>query len=196
MFSSFFEDTRIPNEYPCVLAKLGKKLMIFSLYVYIEWYRNEITFPSVVKLRRKTLFLLFHFSSIFFFLFFLFFALLKHIYPLYVCWHFESRLFLFDHFPFRSFYLVIYAIRRTSFFCFLFITRALKNYLTALWLTAGSKETYMYIMLHCFYNYYNNRFIINVHFPHSQTLPLTLPLSYRSFAHAIRRNSNVLIRNS
>lgn len=35
MFSSFFEDTRIPNEYPCVLAKLGKKLMIFSLYVYI-----------------------------------------------------------------------------------------------------------------------------------------------------------------
>ena len=35
MFSSFLEDTRIPNEYPCVLAKLGKKLMIFSLYVYI-----------------------------------------------------------------------------------------------------------------------------------------------------------------
>ena len=70
MFSSFLEDTRIPNEYPCVLAKLGKKLMIFFLYVYIGWYRNEITFPSVVKLRRT----LFHFSSIFYFFFFFVFC--------------------------------------------------------------------------------------------------------------------------
>lgn len=59
-----------------------------------------------------------------------------------------------------------FALPRNICYTTYFLFRVLLQLRTTLlfWLTAGSKETYRYIMLHCFYNYYNNRFI-NVHFP-------------------------------
>ena len=66
----------------------------------------------------------------------------------------------------RLFHIIIHARRmsfsrvllKTILYCSLSLSLSLL-------LIAGSKETYRYIILHCFYNYYNNRFINCSHIP-------------------------------
>lgn len=117
-------------------------------------------FPSVAKSRRTfLLFLLIHFFPILPFP--LYYSSQTHLSA------FTSPLLAFcisfisvRPFPFP------FALPRNICYTTYFLFRVLLQLRTTLlfWLTAGSKETYRYIMFHCFYNYYNNRFI-NVHFP-------------------------------
>lgn len=171
-FSSFLEDIDIQNrEYiPCPRKSLAKSswyFFFFSLYVYIEWYRNEI-FSFRRKSRRTfcSYFLFFVFLSLSFFSLYPFHSPIRapppsNYFLTRLSASFTSFIYyviraLFDHFLFprlTRLTRVMHVIRRfiiIIIFIIFFFSSALKNYLTALWLTAGSKETYRYIMLHCF----------------------------------------------